>query len=565
MKVKSINAKLIFMVLVGIVSAIVFGIIINKTLSGLKEQYSVLTQRDKVFLVSVEMLDKNILAERVSILESGIEEKNDLTKPHAINRKIVTIFSKLNNIILQYEEASTLQAELKKLMKKLDNRYKNFHSIALSFPEIMQEMPEEGKYEIEAVNEMYTLLQKDMNKLIKLVSNLEQKSSQNLLEEFKSKALLNNILLGAYVILLLSITMLIIKKINISIDSFKIWLKKLSDEQDLTLEKPQNLDDEFQKISIDIHKFLQKLESSIIEIKSSSNYQSSLASALSGLTTQLREKISLADDISKKTMINLNDVRGVLETNVKGSHKLYEISMSTNDILENTSMKVDNIMNRITETEENTQVLNDEFTQLITDAGNLKEITTVIRDISEQTNLLALNAAIEAARAGEHGRGFAVVADEVRGLSERTNKAINEIDASIGILINSMHNATSQIDTNKHVVQELVHDGEQIKEEFLVMDKSVQTSVDIANEFQSSMNSMQNQIISIIEEIQFISALSYENGEFMNEVDEIAVEIDESGNEIDRQLSYLKTSEYTKKTYAKKAHLAEGTEEDIFF
>ena len=140
-----------------------------------------------------------------------------------------------------------------------------------------------------------------------------------------------------------------------------------------------------------------------------------------------------------------------------------------------------------------------EFGKLITDIDSLREITTVIRDISEQTNLLALNAAIEAARAGEHGRGFAVVAEEVRKLSERTNKAINEIDSSISILIQSVGEATQQIDNNKEVVESLVIYGSEIKEEFIVMGESIEQSVGISESSKSSMHSMQTQIVSIIE------------------------------------------------------------------
>lgn len=326
-------------------------------------------------------------------------------------------------------------------------------------------------------------------------------------------------------------------------------------EGDLQKELPlSNSKDEFRKISLDINSFLKKMERIIINIKANSIYQSSLANELTSLTSLLKERTDKNGEMATTTMQDLNKVRTLLETNVHGSQEILDINRESYSVLSDTTSRLDNIIERISTTQESADTISDEFANLSRDIEALKEITTVIRDISDKTNLLALNAAIEAARAGEHGRGFAVVAEEVRKLSEHTNKAINEVDASISILVQSVGIATDQIDKNKDVVSALVNDGEQVKEEFTAMGISVDKSVSIANNSQENMATMQTQIISVIEEIQYMSSLSFENGEFVNEVADIAEEIRTIDTEIDSDLSYFKTAKpqnnrvYTKKS-----------------
>ena len=265
-------------------------------------------------------------------------------------------------------------------------------------------------------------------------------------------------------------------------------------------------------------------------------------------------------------MEHLNSIRSSLDDSVQGSKEIVETSKESEDALKRTNVSIDNISTKISMTAESTQELNDEFNRLISDIENLKEITAVIRDISDQTNLLALNAAIEAARAGEHGRGFAVVAEEVRSLSDRTNKAINEVDASLSIFVQSMSSATEKIQENSEIVDELVNEGDTVKENFVLIDNAIHQNVNISQRSLDSIVEMNSNIVSIIEQIQYMSALSFENGGFINEVDEIAFEIKKTDQDIDAKLKFFKLTKAPEaKSYVSKHKEVTDNTEEVFF
>ncbi len=249
------------------------------------------------------------------------------------------------------------------------------------------------------------------------------------------------------------------------------------------------------------------------------NTQMQNSAAIVGKIEQINHSVAEVSDIAKQTEEN--------------SVKSVEISSKGVEIINITAQEISKITEMISSSADNIRGLQQQSVEIGGSAG-------LIAEIADQTNLLALNAAIEAARAGEHGRGFAVVADEVRKLAERTASTTAEIanmitliQESIGVSVNSIEAIVPQIDKGQKLILDSVHTLEEIQSQ-------AQDSLQKAQVVVSSSVQQEDTMQSILHDMQSISTLSQETRNSLENTNKAIGELKNISDALKKNMTHFK-------------------------
>ena len=541
----SIATKIISLVSLALASMTIISIIVFTTTSNLQTIFKDLTKTDTKLLVIANELKYEISQVQQWLTDisatraaKGFDDGLVEASKHAKNT--LSSISKLKNLAQNNYEGED-QRELLAIAKQFSNAFPSFYKVGKKMANYyIKGGPVAGNNYMSTFDDAAEKMYSVSDKLIAISNrhfNISITDFQETIDSSKSNTLLISLIL---VIISVLISYFTIRKIILHVNMLKKSISIIHDNHDLTYDIDVHSNDEMGQITKAFNGLRKSLQKTLSTAISTAHENASISTELSTTTSVILSASKEGDALVNKSISKSDEI-------VQSSDKLFNIIQTQEEYitgahsaLGDSSARILDMVKEVQLTAQQETELSDQLKQLRSDADQVKEVLVVISDIADQTNLLALNAAIEAARAGEHGRGFAVVADEVRKLAERTQKSLTEIHATINVIVQGITDASDQMEHNVTQIESISTISQEVDESITGTTEQLLTSVSIAKESREASSETAELSKNIASELNTVIEISQTNTTNIEEISKASHMLNDVTQKLHLQLSDYK-------------------------
>ena len=448
----TISRQLTLMAALTLVILLVVGVIGNRVAHSIGEAVEYSEKNTVPAVEAIALMQKTFLEIRVAVLGHMTTWDDDEKKSY--DKRIADARQLFTTALDAYEKLAANSDDTDRKMLEADRQ--SYTAYLASIEQVLQKSRDSQNTD---AKELFGQSKPLVDALEKhLTEHTDYSKKLAAVQREKANAALANgnwlsvlsIVLGALV--LGGFSFALNRSISRGLSSMEQAVARVESELDLTTRVTTRRDDEIGKMGAALNRLLERLQGNLQSVARAAAQVAQSAETMSDASKQVAETSEAQSAAASEMAASMEELTvSINHVGDRATHTRERVSSAGNLATEGESVVVEAVGDIDTiaaSVSSSAEIIN----KLEAQSQKIATVVNVIKDVADQTNLLALNAAIEAARAGEQGRGFAVVADEVRKLAERTEKSTREITETIGAMragaqdaSNSMHGAVEQV------------------------------------------------------------------------------------------------------------------------